>query len=91
VQNAEDIAISVLAWLAGKPDLMGRFLALSGLAAENLRTASAEPGFFAGVLGFVMNHEPTLMAFAADTGTDPQAVVAAYRALSPDIGYEPSI
>lgn len=91
MENADDIAISVLGWLAGKPDMMGRFLALSGLGADDLRVASAEPGFLAGVVGFLMNHEPTLMEFSSDTGTAPESIAAAYRALAPDDGYEPGI
>lgn len=91
MSDADDTAISVLGWLASQPDLLGRFLALSGLTADGLRTASQEPGFLAGVLTFVMNHEPTLMAFCEDTGTAPASVSAAHRALTRDDGYEPSI
>jgi hypothetical protein len=85
--DADDLAISALGWLAAKPDLMGRFMALSGLTADSLRGASTEPGFLAGVLGFLMNHEPTLMDFCVDTGTAPAAVADAYRALAPDAGH----
>ena len=37
--DAEETAIAVLVWLAGEPELMGRFLALTGLEASNLREA----------------------------------------------------
>lgn len=80
--DAEDTAISVLGWLAGEPELLGRFLALSGLEAGNLRLAATEPGFLAGVLVFLMNHEPTLMDFCAKTGTRPEEVARAHRELS---------
>ncbi|MCY0146521.1 MULTISPECIES: DUF3572 domain-containing protein [Hoeflea] len=79
--DAEETAIAVLGWLAGEPELMGRFLALTGLEASNLREAAKEPGFLAGVLGFLMNHEPTLMDFCASTGTRPEAVTRAFQAL----------
>lgn len=79
--DAEDTAIAALAWLAGQPELMGRFLALTGLEASNLREAAREPGFLAGVLGFLMNHEPTLMDFCAATDTRPETVALAFRAL----------
>lgn len=84
--DAEDTAIAVLGWLAGEPELMGRFLALSGLEASNLRAAAREPGFFAGLLGFLMNHEPTLMQFCEATGTTPETVARAYRTLAGDTG-----
>ncbi len=79
--DAEDTAIAVLVWLAGEPELMGRFLALTGLEASNMRDAAKEPGFLAGVLGFLMNHEPTLMDFCAATGTKPETVNRAFHAL----------
>jgi hypothetical protein len=79
--DAEETAIAVLVWLAGEPELMGRFLALTGLEASNLRDAAQEPGFLGGVLGFLMNHEPTLMDFCAATGTKPETVTRAFQAL----------
>ncbi|WP_299864213.1 DUF3572 domain-containing protein [uncultured Hoeflea sp.] len=86
--DAEDTAIAALAWLAGQPELMGRFLALTGLEASNLREAAREPGFLAGVLGFLMNHEPTLMDFCAATDTRPETVARAFRALGGADGAE---
>lgn len=82
--DAEETAIAVLVWLAGEPELMGRFLALTGLEAGNLREAATEPGFLAGVLGFLMAHEPTLMDFCAATGTRPETVVRAFHTLGGD-------
>ncbi|MEP3302204.1 MAG: DUF3572 domain-containing protein [Hoeflea sp.] len=79
--DAQDTAIAVLVWLAGEPELMGRFLALTGLEADNLRDAATEPGFLAGVLSFLMNHEPTLMDFCAASGTRPEDVSRAFLAL----------
>ena len=79
--DAEETAIAVLVWLAGEPELMGRFLALTGLEASNLREAAKEPGFLAGVLGFLMNHEPTLLAFCAATDTRPETISRAFHAL----------
>jgi len=79
--DADETAIAVLVWLAGEPELMGRFLALTGIEASNLREAANEPGFLVGVLGFLMNHEPTLMDFCAATDTRPEAVSRAFRAL----------
>lgn len=79
--DAEDTAIAVLVWLAGEPELMGRFLALTGLEANNLRDAAKEPGFLAGVLGFLMSHEPTLMDFCTATDTRPETISRAFHAL----------
>lgn len=87
--DAENTAISVLGWLAGEPELLGRFLALSGLEAGNLRLAAAEPGFLAGVLAFLMNHEPTLMDFCASSGIRPEDVARAHSELAREDGETP--
>lgn len=75
--KAEAIAIEALGFIANDPDLLPRFLALTGISASDIRLAAREPGFLAGVLDFVLAHEPTLMAFSEATGTDPALVARA--------------
>lgn len=79
---ADETAIAVLAWIANEPDLLGRFFALTGTDPSTLRSSAADPGFLAGVLDFVMDHEPTLMAFCAATDTKPETVVRAHAVLA---------
>lgn len=79
--DAEALAIQALGFIASDATLMPRFLAMSGIEAEQIRRAAVEPGFLAGVLGFLMAHEPSLMAYCEATGTDPAAVSRAWRAL----------
>lgn len=79
--NAEAVAIQALSFIASDPVLMPRFLAMSGIEASQIRRAAAEPGFLAGVLAFLLAHEPSLMAFCEATGTDPAAVGRARNAL----------
>ena len=79
---AEETAISILAWLADEPELLGRFLALTGTDPTSLRHAAADPGFLAGVVDFLMGHEPTLISFCEATGTKPEQVVRAHATLS---------
>lgn len=75
--RAEEIAGTVLGWLAGEPDMLGRFLALSGVQPQHLRGAVQDPQFLAGMIDFLMSHEPTLLAFCEATGTKPEDVAAA--------------
>jgi hypothetical protein len=77
---AEKLAIRALAYLAGDPEQLGRFLALSGLGPETLRTASRDPHFLAAVLDFVAGDERLLVAFADQAEVKPQHVMQA-RAL----------
>ena len=80
-QAAEQTAVAALGFLAADPVLLPRFLAISGIEASHIRQAAREPGFLAGVLQFVMAHEPTLAAFCEASGTAPATVAAALRAL----------
>lgn len=80
-QNAEAIAIEALGFVANDPALLPRFLSMSGIEASSIRLAAREPGFLAGVLDFVLAHEPTLMQFSQSAGIAPQAIAAARRAL----------
>lgn len=75
--DPQEIAIAVLGWLANEPDMFGRFLALTGMEPTQLRHAVNEPSFLGGLLDFLMNHEPSLMAFCAASDTPPEAVMAA--------------
>jgi hypothetical protein len=80
-KEAEQTAIAALAFVASDPELLPRFLALTGIEASAIRRAAAEPGFFAGVLDFVVAHEPTLVAFAEASGTKPEEIMLARRML----------
>lgn len=80
-EAAEALAVEALGFVAADPELLPRFLAISGIEASAIRRAAMEPGFLAGVLQFVAAHEPTLIAFATHAGVDPASVGAALRAL----------
>ncbi|HEX2147208.1 MAG TPA: DUF3572 domain-containing protein [Pseudorhizobium sp.] len=77
--NAEQTAIAILGWLAAEPEMLGRFLALSGLEANQLRGAVNDPAFLAGMIDFLVSHEPTLLAFCEASNTSPETVEAAWR------------
>jgi hypothetical protein len=80
-QDAEALAIGALSYVAADPVLLPRFLALTGIEAASIRHAAREPGFLAGVLGFVAAHEPTLIGFAEHAGVEPATVTEALHAL----------
>jgi Protein of unknown function (DUF3572) len=88
-EEAQDIAINALGFLAGDPDRLGRFLAITGLGPENLRAAAAQKGFLGQVLHYVAQDESLLLAFSAHSGCLPQQVSSAHQALvgDPHSGY----
>ena len=79
--DAEAIAVSGLVFVANDPILLPRFLAITGIDASAIRDAAREPGFLAGVLQFILAHEPTLLAFCEQEGISPPAVGTASKLL----------
>ncbi|NMG39127.1 DUF3572 family protein [Chelativorans sp. ZYF759] len=80
-EAAESLAIAALVFIASDEKLLPRFLSITGIEASGIREAAQEPGFLAGVLDFILAHEPTLMAFCAESARDPASVAAARRRL----------
>ncbi|PTM98885.1 DUF3572 domain-containing protein [Mycoplana dimorpha] len=81
-QDAEVLSIAILSWLASEPELLSRFLALTGVDPSDLRAAAGNRGFLAALVEFLMGHEPTLMAFCEATGTKPEQVVRAHASFA---------
>jgi hypothetical protein len=79
--EAETLALKTLAFLARDAEGLLRFLALSGLQIEDLRTRAGEPELLGGVLDFLLADDALLAGFARGENLDPQAVRAARRAL----------
>lgn len=77
-EAAEATAILLLGWLANEPDMLGRFLALTGVDPAQLRNAIHDPGFLGGMLDFIMQHEPSLLSFCQACDTTPEHVQAAW-------------
>jgi len=75
------LAIQALAFMAADPERRELFLATTGIAASEIRTAAREPGFLAGVLEHMLGDESLLIAFADSAGIDPAAVARARSAL----------
>jgi hypothetical protein len=84
-ETAEMLAIDALSWIAGEPGQLGRFLSLAGIGPDTLRKAAADPAFLAGVLDFLLCHEPTALAFAGARGIAPSEIAEARRTLGIEI------
>jgi hypothetical protein len=71
---AHGLAVAALGFIAGAPEELPRFLALTGIEPGAIRAAAAEPGFLGGVLAYIAGNERTLLAFAATAGIAPEEV-----------------
>lgn len=75
------VVLNALAATLAEPRRAERFLALTGLDADQLRTRIGDPGLLVAVIAFLESHEPDLIAVAEAVGTTPGALIAAGRAL----------
>ena len=73
-EAAEALAIQALTHIAGDPERLGRFLAVTGIGPAEIRTAAGDPGFLAGVLDYLAGDEALLVEFATAAGIDPNSV-----------------
>jgi hypothetical protein len=78
---AESLAVQALSFLAGEPERLARFLALTGIGPDRIRAAAATRGFLAGVLDHVASEDALVTAFAAEAGIKPEEVAQARRTL----------
>jgi hypothetical protein len=73
-ERAEILALEALAWLAGQPDAVAKFLTISGLTASDLRRAVGDSGLQGSVLDFLLADENLLLDFCQNASLKPQAV-----------------
>ena len=75
------IALQLLAYIAGTPEILSRFMGLTGVDPAALRNRATDPAFQLAVLDYAMGDESLLLAFAADHGFAPEEIVQAHRRL----------
>jgi len=80
--DAAELLLRALAATLGEPRRAERFLALTGLDAEELRRRVGEPSLLAALLDFLESHEPDLVAVSEAVGVTPARLVAARAGLS---------
>ena len=80
--EAETLALQVLAWLAADPERLGTFLAETGLGPAELQQRASDRALLGGVLDHLLAREDLLLRFAEENDVDP-ARPAAARALLP--------
>ena len=79
--NDEALALGALSWVLSDDMRADRFLALTGLAPDDLRAAIDRRETLAAVLRFLEGHEPDLLACADMLAVPPATIGAARRRL----------
>ena len=80
-EEARDIAVSGLSYIAADEEELSRFLAVTGVDPADIRASAGEPAFLAGVLDFFLGFEPTLLKFAETAKIAPERVAKARHVL----------
>jgi hypothetical protein len=80
-RRAEAVAAEALAFIAEDEQRLGRFMALSGLGPDEVRSRLREPAFLGGVLDFLLGDEAMVVAFAERLALPPELPAAARRLL----------
>ncbi|MEJ2434664.1 MAG: DUF3572 domain-containing protein [Pseudolabrys sp.] len=80
-EAAEGLAVQALSYIAQDGERLGRFLATTGIGPAEIRAATAEPGFLAGVVEYLAADDGLIAAFAAEAGLDPNDIARAHEAL----------
>jgi hypothetical protein len=76
-EEAETLALSALGWTLADGERAARFLALTGLAPDDLRERLGERPVLAASLAFLEAHEPDLLACADALQLKPAQLVQA--------------
>jgi hypothetical protein len=82
LDEAATLALRALAYIFSDDQLTERFIALTGLTLETLRTRADQPDVLAAILGFLLSHEPDLIACAANLEVAPARLVQAEAVLA---------
>lgn len=71
-EGAETVALRGLAFLAGRPEDLERFLRNSGLDAAELRQRAADPDVLRAVVEFLLSDDAMVTVFCQQTAMEPQ-------------------
>ncbi len=78
---AQEIALSALSFMAEDRDRLVRFLELTGMIPDELRTQAHSPGLLGAVLDHLLSDESLLLVFTASAGLSPEIVAPAREML----------
>ena len=81
VKSAAGVALGALGWILQDDLRAQRFLDLTGLTPDGLRSAVDTPETHRAVLDFLLAHEPDLLGAADALDVPPETIVAARRSL----------
>lgn len=85
-EDGQTLALAALAFLAEDVTRLGRFLALTGIGPDQLRSAADAPETLLAVLDHLLSDESLLLVFTASRGIRPETLAPAREALARTLG-----
>ncbi|WP_156150791.1 DUF3572 domain-containing protein [Hyphomicrobium sp. 99] len=80
--DAEALALQVLAFLLGDSTQSSRFLALTGITPDDLRNVASSPEIQSATFEHILSDEGLLLSFCQEAGVDPATIGPAYHLLA---------
>jgi Protein of unknown function (DUF3572) len=80
--DAHTLALNALVWVLSEPDRADRFLALTGLEGDDIRSRINDPALLDGVIAYLASHEPDLVACSKALDVQPSILASARSGLS---------
>ena len=79
--DAAVVGLLALGFVAADEDRLERFLSLSGLDLDTLKSRAEDPALHGGLIDYLLADEPLLLAFAAEHDLKPEWIQALRRKL----------
>lgn len=86
--EAESIAISGFSYLANEPETLSKFLSVTGVSPDELRSSIGQPAFLVGILDFFLSDEKTLLEFTAKKNINPEHIDIARQLIAGPENFE---
>lgn len=80
--DAEALALQVLAFLLADSAQSSRFLALTGITPDDLRQAAGSPELQSAAFEYILSDEGLLLTFCQNAGVDPAVMGPAHQLLA---------
>ena len=80
-QRSATLALAAIGWLLQDTERAERYLSLTGLDPDSLRTGLGSDAVLASALDFLANHEPDLLRAAEALAVTPEELAAARKNL----------
>ena len=81
--NIDEIADLCLTHLVQNPEQLADFMSITGISPNNLKRAASDGTLASGLVDYVVQNEPLLLAICQSASLKPETVMRAWAQLNP--------